>query len=578
MIIIGLFFIGGSIFGYEQSLRGKILPHVFVGDIELSKQSIADGSRLLEERVRLLESEGLRFQFQNQTFSLPFGSSHPDIFQHLIEPSIESTASEAYAIGRKGNLASKFSDRIQSLFSKHDIPFAFQINEDMMMQSLEEIGQKEIIYPVDASFIMDQNQLVIREGEKGRGFDRNGVLSSASEELSHGRNGPIPLAIIDVEPEISSADLHPLRNEAEQLISGAPVSIRYLDYHWKIEPRDLAKSLGAISNHSQTSLSFSGQGLEEIFKTIEKTTNSDPKEGKFEMVDGKVIEFQIPENGRRLDRNQTIGQWEKDFLIEKKYESSLVVEELFPKVTADDLPNLGITEIIGVGESDFKGSPKNRKTNIGVGSAKIHGTLIGPNEEFSLLFGLGDFGPEDGWLPELVIKGDKTIPEFGGGACQFGTTMFRAAMDAGLKILERQNHSYTVSYYYPIGTDATIYHPKPDFRFLNDTGHSILIQTKIIGDTLRFELWGTKDGRKVKRTDPVLSNWVNPPPTKNIETPDIAPGEKKCVEKSHKGVSAVFDYIVTSKEGVATKTTFKSKYKPWQEVCLIGRETKPLPE
>jgi vancomycin resistance protein YoaR len=45
--------------------------------------------------------------------------------------------------------------------------------------------------------------------------------------------------------------------------------------------------------------------------------------------------------------------------------------------------------------------------------------------------------------------------------------------------------------------DATIYIPKPDLRFINDTPGHILIQTEIIGTELIFKFFGTDDERKV---------------------------------------------------------------------------------
>ncbi len=42
--------------------------------------------------------------------------------------------------------------------------------------------------------------------------------------------------------------------------------------------------------------------------------------------------------------------------------------------------------------------------------------------------------------------------------------MFRAALNTGLKITERHNHSYPVHYYDPPGTDATVYIPQPDLK------------------------------------------------------------------------------------------------------------------
>ena len=76
---------------------------------------------------------------------------------------------------------------------------------------------------------------------------------------------------------------------------------------------------------------------------------------------------------------------------------------------------------------------------------------------------------EEDSLDEALALVSRRGPEFGGGLCQIGTTMFRVTMNAGLPILERQNHSYRVRYYEPpVGMDVTIYEPKPDFRFRND--------------------------------------------------------------------------------------------------------------
>ena len=134
-----------------------------------------------------------------------------------------------------------------------------------------------------------------------------------------------------------------------------------------------------------------------------------------------------------------------------------------------------------------------------------------------------------------------------------------------------QNVSYYLEDGLP-GIDATIYVPRPDVRFINDTGHYILIQSRIEGDYLYFDFWGTKDGRITEKTKPTTWGWIAPPATKYIETTKLAVGTKKCTESAHYGVSASFDYNVTYPDGEVKKTTFTSKYKPWQAVCLIGVE------
>ncbi|MCK4919362.1 MAG: VanW family protein, partial [Candidatus Pacebacteria bacterium] len=156
------------------------------------------------------------------------------------------------------------------------------------------------------------------------------------------------------------------------------------------------------------------------------------------------------------------------------------------------------------GESNFAGSPSNRRHNITVGAAKFQGVLIGPDDTFSFNTALGNVGPKEGYLPELVIKKGETIPEYGGGLCQVSTTTFRGAVLAGLEITERKNHAYPVQYYAPQGTDATIYPPHPDLQFKNNTPAYILIQTKIIGNKLYFDFYGSDDGREIKTKGPVI--------------------------------------------------------------------------
>ena len=130
--------------------------------------------------------------------------------------------------------------------------------------------------------------------------------------------------------------------------------------------------------------------------------------------------------------------------------------------------------------------------------------LVGPEDEFSFNSALGKVGVKQGYLPELVIKKDKTVPEYGGGLCQVSTTAFRGAVKAGFEITERESHAYPVQYYNPQGTDATIYPPHPDLRFKNNTPAYILIQTRIEGNKLYFDFYGSDDGRKVVLKGPYI--------------------------------------------------------------------------
>jgi vancomycin resistance protein YoaR len=136
---------------------------------------------------------------------------------------------------------------------------------------------------------------------------------------------------------------------------------------------------------------------------------------------------------------------------------------------------------------------------------KVSGIVIKPGEEFSFNKYLGPVEENEGFLPELVIKKTGTVPELGGGLCQVSSTLFRAAMKAGFPIVERRNHSYAVSYYAPQGTDATIYPGVVDMKFLNDSKNAILIWPQFLDkNTLVYDIYGTKDDRKVTLGKPVV--------------------------------------------------------------------------
>jgi len=297
---------------------------------------------------------------------------------------------------------------------------------------------------------------------------------------------------------------------------------------------------------------------------------------RLQIDNGRVTVWQSGQDGVALkleESAQIISEWS----LQTSDEISLLTEVTTNAAVDKNAEDLGLKEIIGTGISHFAGSPKNRRHNIKVGADALNGLLLKPGEEFSLLKALGEIDGENGYLPELVIKENKTIPEFGGGLCQVGTTIFRATFNSGLPVTQRRNHSYRVSYYEPAGTDATIYDPAPDYRFRNDTSHHVLIQTRIEGDDLIFDLWGTKDGRQFEATKPVIYNIVKPPPTKIIETTDLAEGVRKCTESAHAGADAYFDYSVTYPDGETKKTRFSSHYVPWQAVCLVGAK-KAAPE
>lgn len=244
--------------------------------------------------------------------------------------------------------------------------------------------------------------------------------------------------------------------------------------------------------------------------------------------DGKNIkEASLAQIGQELNIEDSVRGILRA-LIKRENKTELELKDIEPEITLNKVKALGIETLLAKGESDYEGSPSSRIFNIKYGSAKYNGIIIRPDEEFSFNSHLGEVDEKSGFLPELVIIGNKIRPEYGGGICQISTTLFRAAVFAGLPIIERRPHSLPVRYYNPQGFDATVYPGSVDLRFKNDTDAPILIQNKIVGTKLTFELYGAKTEKQVTVSGPYNTTFedgsVKASLTREIKT---ASGETK---------------------------------------------------
>jgi vancomycin resistance protein YoaR len=253
-------------------------------------------------------------------------------------------------------------------------------------------------------------------------------------------------------------------------------------------------------------------------------------------------------------------------------------------VLSEELKEVGIKELISGGETDFSYSPRNRISNINTGLSKFAGHIVEPGEEFVFGDVLGPVDGSTGYLKELVIKGPKTVPEFGGGLCQVSTTAYRAVLAAGYPVTARRNHSYAVSYYKPLGLDATVYPPSVEMQFVNDTPNHMLIQSFTVGNKAYYNFYGTKTNRTVHMIGPYYGGWFSPPAKKIEYSENLAPGETQVVGHAVPGVNVTWyryvtynDEMVTDEEtGEETNKTFietiHSKYQARPDYYIMGKE------
>ncbi len=592
--------------------QDKIYPGLQVGAINLSGKNNEQAISILAEKIDNINKSGIDFYYQNKKATIypSVPALEVDASYRIIDFDLDKIIEDSWKFGRNGNLLFNALTRLKGLLVKHYLQMPIKLNEIEIEKNLRvefssfnnPAEDARLAYSLDEE--TGQIKFTLVAEKDGLILDWRQAINQLQDKLKRIDNSSIALKQKLDYPKIKKTDCLNIELQAKKILALAPVKLSYLSEsitnlgelsassadkslenmvtetskNWLIKTDRLADWLMLKISADTDGKKIIVVGLDqEKIKTfleqdIAPIINQPPVDPKFEINNGKVTEFKNGRDGWEIDLKTSASVIEDRLITDQQNNIELSIVKIASAVNQEAVSQMGINEVVGTGTSNFAGSPINRRHNISVGSESLNGILIKPGEEFSLLAALGEIDKHTGYLPELVIKNNKTMPEYGGGLCQIGTTMFRAALNSGLPITMRRNHSYRVQYYEPAGTDATIYDPQPDFRFLNDTSSHLLIQTKISGNNLVFDLWGTKDGRIVEMFKPVIYNIKAPEPTKLIETLDLPPGEKKCTEKAHNGADAYFDYRVIYPGGEIKGKRFTSHYVPWQEVCLVGVE------
>lgn len=322
---------------------------------------------------------------------------------------------------------------------------------------------------------------------------------------------------------------------------------------------------------------FNEKKLREFLKDFEKEIYEAPQDALFQFKDGRVIAFRKEKEGRQLDIEAAISTIRKNLGRSPDFvRIELTTRPIKPEITIENANNLGLKGLLGRGISYYWGSSPSRIHNITLATSRLSGFLIKPGEIFSFNRALGDISQATGYQQAYIIKEGKTILGDGGGVCQVSTTLFRAALEAGLPIIERWPHSYRVSYYeqggFGPGFDATVFYPSVDLKFKNDTPAYILIQAKADNQskTLFFEIYGTDDGRKVTITKPKIWEQIPPPDDLYRDDPTLPQGVVKQIERKAWGAKVSFERKIEKNGQVLEERSFYSSYQPWQAVYLRG--------
>ena len=269
------------------------------------------------------------------------------------------------------------------------------------------------------------------------------------------------------------------------------------------------------------------------------------------------LDFQVPDAEAALEG----AAWGSDVPV------PLTVTE--PTVSTESLKSLLFRDVLGEASSNVSGS-SNRKSNVKLSASVCDGIILLPGEVFSYNNTTGSRTSDKGYLPAPSYVGGKSTDEVGGGICQTSSTIYYAALNSNLKIVERHNHMFAVGYV-PDGMDATVWYGASDFRFENDTEYPIKIVTVYENSRLTVQIYGTKtDDLYVKMTNKELSStsWS----TEYKVDPSLPAGSTRTEQTPYRGrvVEAYRNVYDGSGNLVSSTLETKSTYKMRNQIILVS--------
>ncbi|MCR4324682.1 MAG: VanW family protein [Candidatus Curtissbacteria bacterium] len=526
----------------------------------------------------------------------------------------DKTTFEAVAAGKPKGLDDLF-ESLLFLFTKKDVAPSFEVDFDKLTQ-LEsrlksdagaDLALREVS---NATIVPGQKGSVVKNGEGGRTIDSSKLNRDLAMALNSLDPDPIEVVIITTEPKVDFEGAQKALSKVNAL-SGQRITLKFQADLWTLSGSNFINilefgpsgqeggrfagmnlgqevtivdlAIGSIGKR-ELDVGVNQEQLDKFVGGIASSVNKETVDATLSFDGERVQNFIPAQDGQALDEVET----KRLLLSHVSTQSNVTDKEIVidlpvlvtrAKIASDEINTLGIKELVGRGVSYYSGSIANRIYNLSLGASRASGTIVKPGESFSFNKAVGEVSGATGYKPAYVISGGRTVLDDGGGICQVSTTIFRAALNSGLPITARTAHAYRVGYYeqrgFKPGLDATVWSPAVDLIFKNDTKHHILVQAIVDPSNARLQvdIYGTSDGRTVELGEPVVTNIRPAPEPKYQDDPSLLKGTVKQVDFAAPGANSVFTRKVFRGGETITDESFKSNYRPWQAVYLVGTGT-----
>ncbi len=425
----------------------------------------------------------------------------------------------------------------------------------------------------------------------GRTFDADAAVAAALPILER-TDAPA-----DVVVEAPGSDVPPAHGDTEALAATAAadrmiadVAVRLGKQHWTIKA-DIVRGWIRFEPRADGSLAptVDEAAVAASLAKVAKQVRLEPVSATFlKNGRGTIVGVAAAKDGRQLDAAATAASiaaalgGRAQGAAPEPAPITAVTAPIAPKVsTADAMQKGPLMVRLGTWKTWFPVNDHNFfGANIWVPAKIIDGTVLQPGERFDWWRAVDPVTTARGFGPGGFIAGDHTEPTgaLGGGMCSSSTTLFNAALRAGLQMGSRSNHKYYI-YRYPLGLDATVSKTagggSQTMSFTNDMKTPIVIRTyryRAAGKGwVRYEIWGIPDGRTTSLSKPAVSN-LQKAVTNTVYVSTRKPGVREQTEYPADRMDVSVSRVVRDRAGrVLHRDTYRSHYVLWNGVIEVGR-------
>jgi serine/threonine protein phosphatase PrpC/vancomycin resistance protein YoaR len=559
-----------AIWLYQLTYSGRIYPGVNTLGADLGGRSVEEATRALETQFAEYARQPITLEVAEQRFFLTAGELG-------VRFDAEATAERAMLVGRSGSFLRQLFEQVRGLALERDTPLVYQVDDGRMQAALTPLAQRVEATnpPEDAALLIEQSGTIrIQASRAGRTVDRGASAEVIRERLQALGAGTLRLPTAEIPPSVSETDLAEPRAIAERVLN-QPLTVTAGGESIQLNRTQLASILSVrkeqVDGKPRVSLQLLNGETSRLLQPLADRLARAPVHARFNWTPAGLTLAAPGVDGQELDLSSAAETLEQQLLVQGS--PAMLSPRPIPAISLADAAALDIRELVAEGSLPLVNIDPWTFHNIERALGEVHGRLVMPGQTFSLLDAIGPIQPDRGF--QSAPGDDSSVMTRGVNLT--ATTLFQAVFWSGYLINERNAPAqWTTQAGAPprgqIGLDAAVdARLQRDFRFTNDSGKPLLIQSYVRDDKAIVALHGTRPSWNVQVSEPSVTGVSAPdadPDRRDDET--IQAGQEVWIEDRSDGFSVSLQRTVTAGATSPRTLNLTSTYAPRRGRLLVG--------